>query len=109
MSSKAHTISLIFLLIFNVKIIIFLLKFVYIELFFKIKVISMDLYSPFKSVIKDKFYHASIVADLLHFTRIVINSLDELRLNLWRNTKGKEKLYFKYLKHSLMKDVSKAT
>lgn len=75
----------------------------------RVKVVSMDLYSPFKRVIKDKFYHASIVADTFHFTRIVLNSLDKLRLNLWRNTKGKEKLYFKYLKHSLMKDISNAT
>lgn len=69
----------------------------------------MDLYSPFKRVIKDKFYHATIVADNFHFTRTVLNALDELRLNLWRNSKGKEKIYFKYLKHALMKDVSKAT
>ena len=75
----------------------------------KVKVVSMDLYSPFKRVIKDKFYHASIVADTFYFTRIVLNSLDKLRLNLWRNTKGKEKLYFKYLKRSLMKDISNAT
>jgi transposase len=68
----------------------------------------MDLYSPFKRVIKDKFYNATIVADNFHFTRIVMKALDELRLNLWRNTKGKEKIYFKYLKHSLMKDSSKA-
>lgn len=63
-----------------------------------VKVVSMDLYSPFKRVIKDKFYNAIIVADTFHFTRIVMKALDELRLNLWRNTKGKEKTYFKYLK-----------
>ena len=73
-----------------------------------VKVVSMDLYAPFKRVIKDKFFNASIVADNFHFTRIVMNALDNLRLNLWRNTVGKEKLYFKYLKHSLMKDISKA-
>ena len=38
-----------------------------------------------------------------------MKALDELRLNLWRNTKGKEKTYFKHLKHALMKDSSKAT
>ena len=74
-----------------------------------VKVVSMDLYSPFKRVIKDKFYNATIVADNFHFTRIVMKALDELRLNLWRNTKGKEKTYFKHLKHALMKDSSKAT
>ena len=74
----------------------------------KVKVVSMDLYSPFKKVIKDKFYNTTIIADSFHFTRIVMNALDELRLNLWRNTKGKEKTYFKYLKNSLMKDSSKA-
>ena len=73
-----------------------------------VKVVSMDLYSPFKRVVKDKFFKATIVADNFHFTRIVMNALDELRLNLWRNAKGKEKLYFKNLKHALMKDSSKA-
>ena len=73
-----------------------------------VKVVSMDLYSPFKRVVKDKFFKATIVADNFHFTRIVMNALDELRLNLWRNAKGKEKLYFKHLKHALMKDSSKA-
>ena len=67
----------------------------------------MDLYSPFKRIIKDKFYHAIIVADRFHFSKIVMQGLDELRLNLWRNTKGKEKNYFKNLKLSLAKDISK--
>jgi transposase len=67
----------------------------------------MDLYSPFKRIIKDKFYHSIIVADTFHFTKIVMQALDELRLNLWRNTQGKEKKYFKYLKLSLAKDISK--
>jgi transposase len=73
----------------------------------KVKVVSMDLYSPFKRIIKDKFYHSIIVADTFHFTKIVMQALDELRLNLWRNTQGKEKKYFKYLKLSLAKDISK--
>ena len=74
-----------------------------------VKVVSMDLYSPFKRVIKDKFYNATIVADNFHFTRIVMNALDQLRLNLWRNTNGKEKNYFKNIKHALIKDISKST
>lgn len=73
----------------------------------RVKVVSMDLYSPFKRIIKDKFYHAIIVADKFHFSRIVMQALDELRLNLWRNTKGKEKKYFKNLKLALAKDISK--
>lgn len=73
----------------------------------RVKVVSMDLYSPFKRIIKDKFYHATIVADTFHFTKLVMQSLDELRLNLWRNTKGYEKKYFKNLKLSLAKDISK--
>ena len=73
----------------------------------RVKVVSMDLYSPFKRIIKDKFYHSTIVADTFHFTKLVMQALDELRLNLWRNTQGKEKKYFKYLKLSLAKDISK--
>ncbi|MNI18794.1 Transposase [compost metagenome] len=73
-----------------------------------VELVTMDLYSPFKRVIKDKFINAKIVADRFHYTRIVMKSLDELRLNLWRNTKGIEKKYFKYLKLSLMKKSSNA-
>lgn len=75
----------------------------------RVKVVSMDLYSPFKRIIKDKFYHSIIVADAFHFTKLVMQALDELRLNLWRNTQGKEKKYFKYLKLTLAKDISKVT
>ena len=67
----------------------------------------MDLYSPFKRIIKDKFYHATILADRFHFSRIVMQALDYLRLNLWRNTIAKKKNYFKNLKLSLAKDISK--
>ena len=67
----------------------------------------MDMCKLFKRIVKDKFINASIVADCFHFTRSVMNSLDELRLNIWRKTKGKEKKYFRYLKTSLMKDISK--
>lgn len=72
-----------------------------------VKLVSMDLYAPFKRVIKDKLPSATIVADSFHYTRIAMKPLDDLRLNLWRNTKGKEKYYFKNIKHSLMKDISK--
>lgn len=73
----------------------------------RVKVVSMDLYSPFKRIIKDKFYHSTIVADTFHFTKLVLQALDELRLNLWRNTQDKEKKYFKNLKLILAKDISK--
>lgn len=72
-----------------------------------VKLVSMDLYAPFKRLIKDKLPSATIVADSFHYTRIAMKPLDDLRLNLWRNTKGKEKYYFKNIKHSLMKDISK--
>ena len=72
-----------------------------------VEIVSMDLYSPFKRVVKDKLQHATIIADIFHFTRIAMQPLDELRLNLWRNTKSKEKKYFKNIKHALMKDISK--
>ena len=73
----------------------------------KVKVVSMDLYSPFKRIIKDTLYHTTIVADNFHFTKLIIQAVDEVRLNIWRNTQGKEKNYFKYLKLTLAKDASK--
>ena len=72
-----------------------------------VEIVSMDLYAPFKRIVKDKLPHATIIADNFHFTRIATKPLDELRLNLWRNTKGKEKIYFKNIKHALLKDISK--
>lgn len=53
----------------------------------KVKVVSMDLYSHFKRIIKDKFYHATIISDTFHFTKLVMQALDELRLNLWKKLK----------------------
>ena len=63
----------------------------------RVKVVSMDLYSPFKRVIKDKFSHATIVAYCSHFSKIVMNAIDELRLNLRRITEEKEKSFKKCL------------
>lgn len=72
-----------------------------------VKLVSMDMYAPFKRLVKDKFPSAIIVADTFHFTRIAMNPLDDLRLNLWRNAKGKEKYYFRNIKNALMKDASR--
>ena len=74
-----------------------------------IEIVSMDMCKLFKRIIKDKFPKAHIIADCFHFTRLVMNSLDELRLNIWRTTKGNDRKYFRWLKLSLMKDISKAT
>lgn len=76
---------------------------------FSVEIVSMDLYNPFKRIVKDKFFKSKIVADNFHFTRIAIQPLDDLRLDLWRNTKGKDKDYFKHLKHALMTDISKVS
>ena len=75
----------------------------------QVEIVSMDLYSPFKRVIKDKFINAKIVADTFHYTRIAMQPLDDLRLKLWQKAEGSEKKYFKHLKLSLMKDISKVT
>lgn len=74
-----------------------------------VEIVSMDLCKSFKRIIKDKFLNATIIADCFHFTRVVMNCLDELRLDIWRKSKGAERKYFKFLKHALMKDISKVT
>lgn len=71
----------------------------------EVELVTMDLYDTFRNAIKAKLKHATIVADRFHYTRIVGNALDELRLNIWRNSKGIEKKYFKGLKHKLLKDL----
>lgn len=71
----------------------------------EVEVITMDLYSPFKNAVQAKLKKAVIVADRFHYTRIVANALDSFRIEIWRNAKGSEKKYFKYLKRSLLKDI----
>lgn len=73
----------------------------------EVELVTMDLYDTFRNVVKAKLKKAIIVADRFHYTRIVANALDELRLNIWRNTKGSEKKYFKGLKLNLLKDIEK--
>lgn len=73
----------------------------------EVELVTMDLYDTFRNAIKAKLKNAMIVADRFHYTRIVGKALDELRLSIWRNTKGVEKKYFKYLKLSLLKNLSK--
>ena len=69
-----------------------------------VELVTMDLYDTFRNAIKAKLKNAIIVADRFHYTRIVSNALDAFRLNLWRNTYGTEKKYFKNLKLALLKD-----
>lgn len=73
----------------------------------KVKLVTMDLYSPFKNAVKAKLKNATIIADRFHYTRIVSNALDELRLQIWRNLSKDEKKFFKYIKLALLKDFTK--
>lgn len=71
----------------------------------EVEVVTMDLYSPFKNAVKAKLKNAIIIADRFHYTRIVGNALDSLRIRIWQNSKGNEKKYFKNLKKKLLKDI----
>ncbi len=75
----------------------------------EVELVSMDLYNPFKKIIKEKFVNAKIIADRFHYTRIVLNALDTRRLNLWKNSKGYERRYFKGCKRILMKNLKNTT
>ena len=72
-----------------------------------VELVTMDLYDSFRNAIKAKLKNATIVADRFHYTRIVANALDKFRLDLWNNSKGIEKKYFKSLKLSLLKNIEK--
>ena len=63
-----------------------------------VQLVTMDLYSPFKKAVQTKLKNDQIVADRFHYTRIVANVMDSLRLEIWRITKGSEKKYLKHLK-----------
>lgn len=71
----------------------------------EVEIVTMDLYSPFKNAVKAKLKKAIIIADRFHYTRIIGNALDSLRIRIWHNTKGNEKKYFKNLKKKLLKDI----
>lgn len=73
----------------------------------EVELVTMDLYDTFRNAVKAKLKYAKIVADRFHYTRIISNALDELRLNIWRNTNCTERKYFKNLKLNLMKDIEK--
>ncbi len=71
----------------------------------EIELVTMDLYEPFRKAVKAKLKKAEIVADKFHYTRIIAKALDELRLEIWRNAKGKDKKFLKCLKTALLKDI----
>lgn len=73
----------------------------------EVELVTMDLYAPFKNAVQAKLKKATIIADRFHYTRIVANAMDELRLTIWRNAKGKEKKFLKDLKRKLLKDIEK--
>lgn len=70
-----------------------------------VELVTMDLYSPFKNAVQAKLKKAVIIADRFHYTRIVSQALDSLRLQIWRSYKGDEKKYLKNLKRVLLKDI----
>ena len=70
-----------------------------------VELVTMDLYAPFKNAVQAKLKKATIVADRFHYTRIIAQARDSLRLEIWRNSKGNEKKYLKNLKKILLKDI----
>ena len=70
-----------------------------------VELVTMDLYAPFKNAVQAKLKKAIIVADRFHYTRIIAQAMDSLRLEIWRNSKGDEKKYLKNLKKVLLKDI----
>ncbi|MEG2235498.1 MAG: ISL3 family transposase [Clostridia bacterium] len=64
--------------------------------------VTMDLYSPFKLIIQDKFFNATIVADTFHYTRLVLNVLDSARIDFQRNLSKEYRKYFKGIQKILM-------
>lgn len=71
----------------------------------EVELVTMDLYLPFKNAVQAKLKKAIIIADRFHYTRIISQALDSLRLEIWRNAKGNEKKYLKNLKKVLLKDI----
>jgi len=72
----------------------------------EVEIVAMDLYYPFKNAVKAKLKHATIIADRFHYTRIVSEALDKLRISLWHYASKDLKKYLKNSKLTLLKNIN---
>lgn len=69
----------------------------------KVKKVVMDLSTLFRSVAKQLFPEAKIIADKFHVIRVVINSLENVRKRIQKEFHDAKRKWFKRSRHLLLK------
>lgn len=75
----------------------------------KVKKVVMDLSTLFRSVAKQLFPEAKIIADKFHVIRVVINSLENVRKRIQKEFHEEKRKWFKRSRHLLLKPEYKLT
>lgn len=75
----------------------------------KVKKVVMDLSTLFRSVAKQLFPEAKIIADKFHVIRVVINSLENVRKRIQKEFHDAKRKWFKLSRHLLLKPEYKLT
>lgn len=75
----------------------------------KVKKVVMDLSTLFRSVAKQLFPEAKIIADKFHVIRVVINSLENVRKRIQKEFHEAKRKWFKRSRHLLLKPEYKLT
>lgn len=75
----------------------------------KVKKVVMDLSTLFRSVAKQLFPVAKIIADKFHVIRVVINSLENVRKRIQKEFHDAKRKWFKRSRHLLLKPEYKLT
>lgn len=75
----------------------------------KVKKVVMDLSTLFRSVAKQLFPEAKIIADKFHVIRVVINSLENVKKRIQKEFHDAKRKWFKRSRHLLLKPEYKLT
>lgn len=75
----------------------------------KIEVITMDMSAGFLKAIKEYAPNADIVFDRFHVVKLLLDAIDEIRRNEWRNSSGEPKEALKKTRHALFRNPKHRT
>lgn len=75
----------------------------------RVRYVVMDLSSQFRSIIKDCFPHANIIADKFHVVRIINWAMEQVRKEEQKKFRKGRRIYFKRSKMLLLKHREKLT
>lgn len=73
----------------------------------KVKYIIMDLWKPYKNVAEQYFPNAKIIADRFHYSRYIVQALDNVRKKVQSRLPAEERKYFKHSRKLLLSRKSK--